>query len=122
MTLYDKKGIFFMTKYKGLIILFALLTFFPVKTVFADISLGTALPIEISEKVQDGDIVSSKEGGGYALSNIDNTPFMYGVVTLEPAFYLYDRAAKNQIPVITTGKAYVRVSIEKGAIKRGDGI
>jgi len=111
-----------MTKFNALLILFFLIVFFPVKTVFADISLGTALPIEINEKVQDGDIISSKEGGGYARSNIENAPFMYGVVALDPAFYLYDRAAKNQIPVITTGRAYIRVSTEKGAIKRGDGI
>jgi len=101
--------------------IFCLIFVFQVKA--QDISLGIATGVEISEKgVQDGDIISSKAGGGYVRSKIAYDPFLFGVVSLNPGVYLYDKAAKNITPIINSGKAYVRVSTEKGAISRGDRI
>ena len=110
----QKKNIIF-------VLVLCVLSVCSVKTAFADISLGTALPIQINEKVQDGDMISTA-GGGYERTNLTNVAFIFGVVSLDPALYLYDKAATHDLPVITAGKAYVRVSTEKGPIKRGDGI
>ena len=96
-----------------------------VGSVFAqEVSLGTAILVKINEKgVVDGDIVRSEKGGGYTRARVPYEPFLFGVVSTKPALYLYDKADQdNGLPVITTGKAYVRVNTEKGDIKRGDAI
>jgi F0F1-type ATP synthase membrane subunit c/vacuolar-type H+-ATPase subunit K len=86
-----------------------------------DISLGTAIVVQIDDDgVADGDIISSKEGGGYSRSKLLYDPFMFGVVSLNPAVVLYDKGITDGFPIISSGKAYVRVSTEKGEIKRGD--
>ena len=87
-----------------------------------DISLGTAIPVIVSDKnVQDGDLISTKEKG-YVLAKTPYDPLLFGVVTLEPAIYLYDKLSEDEVPVIMNGKAYVRVTSENGQIKRGDAI
>lgn len=88
-----------------------------------DVSLGAAVPVRIAqEDVPDGSIISSQEGGGFVLSTTQYDPFLYGVVTLEPALYLYDKAAENEYPAVSEGKIYVRVSTANGTIARGDAI
>lgn len=88
-----------------------------------DVSLGVATAVEMNEKgAQDGDIISSQAGGGYVRSKIAYDPFLFGVVAMKPAIYLYDKNFKNGVPIITSGKAYVRVSTAEGAISKGDRI
>lgn len=88
-----------------------------------EISLGSAIPVQIIEKgFRDGDIITLAEGGGYMLAKSISDPLMFGVVSLEPALYLYDKNAKGDTPAIAFGKAYVRVSTEMGEIKKGDPI
>jgi hypothetical protein len=85
-----------------------------------NVSMGTATSITISEKkVTDGDIISTTKQG-YKLSAIDYDPFLFGVVSLNPALYLEDTTATNTTSVITAGKAYVRVTTKNGTIKRND--
>ncbi|HSA84271.1 MAG TPA: hypothetical protein VLF20_05325 [Patescibacteria group bacterium] len=87
------------------------------------VSLGAAVPVRIAEEnVPDGSIISSQEGGGFVLSTIEYDPFLYGVVTLDPALYLYDKAAEGEYPAVSEGKIYVRVSTANGNIVRGDAI
>jgi len=88
-----------------------------------DPSLGTAITVDMGdEKAQDGDIISTKSGGGYIKSKISYDPFIFGVVSLQPAILLYDKSVTNGVPVITSGKAYVRVSTDGGEINVGDRI
>lgn len=97
--------------------------FLPVIAYAQEVSLSSAIPIQINDSgVQDGDIISSTEGGDYIRSKTEADAFIYGVVTLNPALYLYDKAAPDETPTITFGKAYVRVSSQNGEIKRGDPI
>jgi hypothetical protein len=106
-----------------LIIFLAIFLGFLTPAVFAqEVSLGTATLVEMSEKPVDGDIVSSQKGGGFILSKTPYEPFLFGVVSMRPALYLYDKAVKNGVPVINNGKAFVRVTTEKGVINRGDPI
>lgn len=94
---------------------------FPLAVKAQEVSLGTALPVKVTDgKPVDGDILSNTEGGGYVRTKILADPLMFGVVTLEPALYLYDKAAKDEVPAVNSGKAYVRVSTEAGPIKQGD--
>lgn len=85
----------------------------------ADISTGVALPVEINEKsVKDGDIITVTSKG-YKLSSYAYDPSVYGVVTVNPAIYLKNTTGKNT-PVISFGKALVRVSTINGAIRKND--
>lgn len=86
-----------------------------------EVSLSTALPVKVIDgKAIDGDILSLTQGGDYIHSKVTGDPLMFGVVTLSPALYLYDKAAKDEVPAVTSGKTYVRVSTAMGTIKKGD--
>ena len=80
-----------------IVFLFVFLVGFVFKTYAQqNTSLGVATAVEISEKgAQDGDIISSKAGGGYVRSRLSYDPFLFGVVSLKPAVYLYDKNSKN---------------------------
>lgn len=94
-----------------------------VKIFAQETSLGSAIAVPINEsRVEDGDIISAKEGGVYTLAKIPFDPLLYGVVSLNPAIYLYDRAASGNVPVARSGLVTVRVSTEKGEIRKGDSI
>jgi hypothetical protein len=95
--------------------------FFSPLALAQEISLGTAIPVVISDgEAADGDIISIGEGGGYIRTAVLADPLMFGVVTMEPALYLYDKAAENETPAVNSGKVYVRVSTEAGPINQGD--
>lgn len=94
---------------------------FQPKTTFAQTtSLSVAVSYDISgENVQDGAIVCAYEGG-YSLCNAGYDPKMYGLVSTSPALSLQNTGLANSKPVITSGKAVVRVSSQNGTIKAGD--
>lgn len=103
-----------------LVVLFLSLIF-PVAASAQEVSLGTATPGKVTDgEPADGDIISVTEGGGYVRTSIIADPLMYGVVTFEPALYLYDKAAEDEVPVVNSGRVYVRVSTEAGPINEGD--
>ena len=85
---------------------------------------GVAISVPIVDKdVQDGDIISATEDG-YKLSSYAYQPSIYGVQTNNPALFLENGDSTFNIgktyPVITSGKAYVRVSSANGTIKKND--
>src|SRR5579862_6039221 len=83
------------------------------------LSNGTAIGIPISGKVDNGDIITSTPNG-YKLSNSPYDPQIFGVVSLNPAVYLKNSTAKNDIPVISQGQVLIRVSNKNGNITSGD--
>lgn len=98
-----------------------LLLFFVPATAFAqETGSGMAVSIQYAQDaVTDGDIVcASNEGGRPCLNDYD--PTMYGVFSESPAVFLKDANLSNSKPVITSGKAFVRVTSVGGQIKKGD--
>ena len=84
--------------------------------------LGIGTLVEIKDQtVKDGDLVSFSEGG-YKLADKPYDPQVYGVVSKNPAVTMEVKDPKQikQHYVVSSGKAYVRVTIENGAIKKGD--
>ena len=92
----------------------------------SDLLTGTGVAISVpvvDKNVQDGDIIASTEEG-YKLANYTYQPSIYGVHTNNPALFLENGDTTLNIgityPVITSGKAYVRVSTVNGQIKKND--
>ena len=86
-----------------------------------DVATGIGLPIVINEKaVKDGDIITVTSDG-YKLSSYAFDPSVYGVVTTNPAIFLREKNSKAT-PVISFGKALVRVSTVNGPIKKNNPI
>ncbi len=86
-----------------------------------NVAIGVALPILINEKtVKDGDIITATSDG-YKLSSYAYDPSIYGVVTTNPAISLREKNSKAT-PVISFGKALVRVSTINGPIKTNNPI
>jgi len=84
-----------------------------------DLSNGTAIGLQIIDKVQDGDIITSSTKG-YKLTITPYDPQIFGVVSLHPAVYFKNSTGKNEIPVISSGEVMVRVSSKNGNIQTGD--
>jgi hypothetical protein len=100
--------------------LFALLLFIvsPVKA--ENMSLGTAMSISLADKnSNEGDIIVATSQG-YKKATQAYDPLMFGVVSKNPAVYLEDANIPNSTAIITSGKAYIRVSTINGPIKTGD--
>lgn len=83
------------------------------------LSNGTAIGIQISDKYQDGDIITTIKGG-YKRSTSPYDPQIFGVVSLKPALYFKDATATKDVPVISAGEVEVRVSSQNGNIDSGD--
>ncbi len=115
-----------LLKLKVLILLFITLGFemiFPFQTLAqaSKTSLGIAITVPIVDKdIRDGDIISATPKG-YKLSTYDYDPSIYGVVSLNPAVLLKEAQSNSkETPIITSGKASVRVSSINGPIKKND--
>src|SRR3989344_7090272 len=94
----------------------------PTPTGGTDFGLGVANLITISDKsAKDGDIVTFSNKG-YKLADRAYDPQIFGIITDNPAVTLERKTTNDgtQRYVITTGKAYVRVSTQNGPIKAGD--
>ncbi len=86
-----------------------------------EIATGIALPTLINERtVKDGDIITATSDG-YKLSSYAYDPSVYGVVATNPAVSLREKNSKA-MPVISFGKALVRVSTINGQIKKNNPI
>lgn len=90
----------------------------PIHAMGQTTSLSVAVTYDI-EEAQDGDIVCATPEG-YGLCQAGYDPSMYGVVSITPALSLTNTSLNNAKPVITSGKAYVRVSSINGPIKKGE--
>ena len=96
------------------------LPLFIISTVFAQVdSLGVAIPVEVTEEVQNGDIICSLEGG-LALCKSGYDPATYGVITQSPSLALESPDLPGKPLAVTTGDAIVRVSTVNGQIAVGD--
>ncbi len=73
----------------------------------------------IDSNVVDGDVVCAKPTG-YGLCQAGYDPSLYGIISKTPALTLENTNLTNSHPLVTTGKAYVRVNSSNGTIKKGD--
>lgn len=86
----------------------------------AEVSTGVAQYLAVPGNVTDGLIVCS-DTSGYHLCDSDYDPSMAGVITLSPAATFSEATpSADTVPVVNTGKAYVKVSGASGAIAAGD--
>jgi hypothetical protein len=111
-----------MRRVVSLLFLVVLLVIVPLTYAQAvsDVSLGVATYIPLSDKtVPDGAIVSSSNAG-FHLSTREYDPFMYGVVTKNPAVSFGESTDSSKYPVTASGQTYVLVSTANGSIKKGD--
>lgn len=110
-----------MKKYIFQIVFLALLSFFISPIVFSQdkISSGFATSLPVMSIVNDGDIIVSTDKG-YATATIPYDPNVYGVVAIKPAILFESQETEAHIPVISSGKAYVRVSSSNGSVDIGD--
>lgn len=82
------------------------------------ISSGVAIEIPIvGSRPSNGSLIASTQKG-YTLSKTEYDPALYGVVVSRPALVLGSGKQSGLVPVITNGKAYVRVT--GASIKSGD--
>lgn len=105
---------------KNLFLAVALFVLFTIPVFAADNTSGIAISVPVSDKnVQDGDIVSVKNGN-YYLSNTAYDQYLFGVVTTSPAVAFENPQLSESKPIVSEGKAYVRVSSVNGSIVQGD--
>jgi F0F1-type ATP synthase membrane subunit c/vacuolar-type H+-ATPase subunit K len=83
-------------------------------------TLGVARIIEVKDKnVKEGSIISAANKGA-KLSDIPYDPQVIGVVSQNAGILFASDNVVDGVPVISTGKLYILVSAQEGAIKRGD--
>ncbi len=81
---------------------------------------GIGIPVLVENSdAEDGDIVSFASGT-YRLSEKSHDPAMFGVVSFSPAITIGKVGVRGNLPVVSSGKAAVRVSSLNGLIKKGD--
>ena len=81
--------------------------------------VGIADYLQVSEKVETGDIISI-EGGTYKKATKENDGQMVGVVNLNPAVSIKYNDDKTSVPILDSGETPVKVSTKNGDIKKGD--
>lgn len=86
-----------------------------------DISLGNAYTVNVSENTATDGAVLSLIGGQYRFSTVAYDPFLYGILTKDPAIQFNDsNVTGNPQPVMTHGVVYVQVTNVNGTIQNGD--
>lgn len=110
----------------GLLLGIILVLFFSRLALAQDILSGTGVAISIpvvDNDIKDGDIIAATDEG-YKRASSPYQPSIYGVISNVPAVYLEngddDVKIGTTYPIITTGKAFVRVSSINGTIKKND--
>jgi len=85
-----------------------------------DVISGIAISASIAdEKVENGSIISST-GLGFILSDTAYDSGIYGVVSYSPAILVENIDSPGDKPILTSGKALVRVSTRNGPIAVND--
>lgn len=84
-----------------------------------DINQSVAVPVPIEGEVADGDLICAKTTG-FGLCDEEYIASMYGVVNTSPSVVFEVTPAEGLYPVLTFGKAFVKVSAVNGAIAEGD--
>ncbi len=81
---------------------------------------GLAEYVNLEESdVQNGYLVALNEGK-YQLASEEYSPYLYGVVALNPAVAVSQIGHQNAYPVVTSGSSEVIVSAANGTIAPGD--
>lgn len=81
---------------------------------------GIGIPVLVEDAgTTDGDIISFT-GGEYRLSSVSQDSSVFGVVNFNPAITIGSRDAGAKLPVVSSGRAAVRVSSINGPINKGD--
>ena len=83
------------------------------------ISSGIATMVDIRESVSPGDVISFTNNG-YRKSTVEYDSNIFGVVVDTPAVVLENAGSAISRPVLSSGKAYVKVSSVNGIINPGD--
>jgi len=121
MRLNLKQNLTFITIITFIIVITFITIIFP-STISAanELSSGISVSIPIEGKnIQDGDIVVSTNKG-YLLATVAYDPTIYGLVTSNPAVSFENKNSSGVFPVLSSGKAYVRISSINGSIQIGD--
>lgn len=103
----------------GLLVIFSVFVCFPATVEAQKTSIGVAVSLQVPGDVNDGDILCASEQGNVPC-DVAYDPRMFGVISLNPAVALANNDLQNGKPVVSSGKAYVRVSTVNGAINVGD--
>jgi hypothetical protein len=91
-----------------------------IRFVYAQEFTGTAVTVEIQDKiVPDGSIISAIEKG-YTLSRIKYDTSIYGAISTTPAVSLEAKEGNNLHSVVYAGQTKVIVSTANGDIKKND--
>lgn len=107
------------TRIAALLLIFCMFFSATSQTNAQNLASGVATTIQIQNKnVQDGDIVSST-AQGYALSKTEYDAFVFGVVEIHPGL-LFTSNKSTGIPIVSSGKVYVRVTTNNGNIQVND--
>ncbi len=80
--------------------------------------IATNVPID-NPRVQDGYIVVAKNNT-FTLSNEAYQTEMIGVINQQSAIEIRFKNQTNTYPVVTSGQAYMMVSVSNGEIRKGD--
>lgn len=84
------------------------------------IESGISIPVPVeAADVEDGDIVSFANGK-YILSNEQFDSKVFGVVNIDSPLAFGSTESVEDIPVVTSGRTFVRVSALNGPIESGD--
>lgn len=88
--------------------------------VWADTSSAMAVSVVIKgDQIEDGLIVCSTTDGN-SLCNQPYDTAILGVVATDPAIFLQNRALEGSYPLVTSGKAFVKVTNSAGNIAIGN--
>lgn len=86
----------------------------------AEVGEGIGIPVPVADDdVEEGDIISFSSGA-YRLSDQPYDSAMFGVVSLDPALSIGSAPKEGEVPVMSNGRARVRVSSINGVIRSGD--
>ncbi len=80
---------------------------------------GVAVSVVVSGEAVDGDVVCSEGGEVKACASAYDAG-IYGVYVAEPALWIENLSQTEAKSIMTSGRAYVRVSDKNGQIKKGD--
>lgn len=109
-----------MPKFEHIIFLFSFLLLVSAPKVLGDTASALAVSVAVNgDQVDDGSLVCSRVDGNVLCDQEYDTALL-GVVTTEPVVFVQNRGLDNSYALVTSGKAFVKVSNAAGNIAIGD--
>ena len=91
-----------------------------ISPVYADASSALAVSVIVKgDQIEDGEIICSKSDGNVPCNQEYDTSIL-GVVASDPVIFVQNKGLSSSYPLVSSGKAYVRVSKDTGNIGLGD--